>query len=199
MAFSPLRKLLPACALIVLAGLPLALLTLGGGHAGRAPGGYASVDTAVGKRFVRSQAPPAHTHSGSLGVPGMSEKELRAFETAVLGPAHAREHALLRKAARRGELPDERSPSPARRRGRRPGRRRPLDGAVLDPGDGRARGRAPDRQGHVVLVSEEPERPARRRRPRVSEHGAGVAVGSGHRPADTAWTRRCGATPRTVS
>ena len=110
MAFSPLRKLLPACALIVLAGLPLALLTLGGSHAGRAPGGYASVDTAVGKRFVRSHAPPAHTHSGSLGVPGMSEKELHAFETAVLGAAHAREHALLRKAARRGELPDERSP-----------------------------------------------------------------------------------------
>ena len=34
-----------------------------------------------------------HTHSGSLGVPGMSEPELREFETQVLGPEHALEHA----------------------------------------------------------------------------------------------------------
>ena len=110
MALSLLRKLLSACALIVLAGLPLALLTLGGDRARQAPSLHAGADTAVGKRFARPQAAPAHTHSGSLGVAGMSERRLRAFETRVLGPAHAREHALLRRAARRDELSDDRSP-----------------------------------------------------------------------------------------
>ena len=98
MALSLLRKLLSACALIALAGLPLALLTLGGDRARQAPGLYAGAETAVGKRFARPQASPAHTHSGSLGVAGMSERRLRAFETRVLGPAHAREHALQRRA-----------------------------------------------------------------------------------------------------
>ena len=46
-----------------------------------------------------------HTHSGSLGVPGMSEPELREFETQVLGPEHALEHAQMRKAERGGEMP----------------------------------------------------------------------------------------------
>ena len=110
MALSLLRKLLSACALIVLAGLPLALLTLGGDRARQAPGLYAGAETAVGKRFARPQASPAHTHSGSLGVAGMSERRLRAFETRVLGPAHAREHALLRRSVRRDELADDRSP-----------------------------------------------------------------------------------------
>jgi hypothetical protein len=41
-----------------------------------------------------------HSHSGDLGVQGMTEKRLRAFETATLGPAHAREHALMRRAVR---------------------------------------------------------------------------------------------------
>ena len=43
---------------------------------------------------------PNHAHAGNLGVPGMSERKLRAFETATLGPAHAREHALMRRAIR---------------------------------------------------------------------------------------------------
>jgi galactose oxidase-like protein/Big-like domain-containing protein len=43
---------------------------------------------------------PGHEHAGDLGVPGMSENELRAFETATLGPEHAREHALVRRAIR---------------------------------------------------------------------------------------------------
>ena len=107
MALALLRKLLPAFALLVLAGLPLALLTLGGSGAGAPPGSNAGVQTALGKRFTRPQAPPAHTHSGSLGVAGLSERRLRAFETEVLGPAHAREHALLRRAARRDELADD--------------------------------------------------------------------------------------------
>ena len=34
--------------------------------------------------------------SGDLGVPGVSEQRLRAWETAVLGPQHAAEHAALR-------------------------------------------------------------------------------------------------------
>src|SRR5215208_8410181 len=50
-----------------------------------------------------SDALPDDPHAGDLGVPGMSERELRAFETATLGPAHAREHALLRRAAREEE------------------------------------------------------------------------------------------------
>ena len=37
----------------------------------------------------------------------MSERELRKFETAVLGPEHARQHALVRSAKRDGELPVE--------------------------------------------------------------------------------------------
>ncbi len=110
MALSSLRKLLSACALIALAGLPLALLTLGGDRARQAPGSHAGAETAVGKRFARPQAAPAHTHSGSLGVAGMSERRLRAFETRVLGPAHAREHALLR-----GQPGATSSPTTARR------------------------------------------------------------------------------------
>src|SRR3954470_10596579 len=42
----------------------------------------------------------AHRHTeggGSLEPPGMSEKKLRAFETAVLGPEHAAEHARERR------------------------------------------------------------------------------------------------------
>jgi hypothetical protein len=110
MAPALLRKLLSACALFALAGLPLALLTLGGDRARQAPSSYAGAESAVGKRFARPQAAPAHTHSGSLGVAGMSERQLRAFETRVLGPAHAREHAVLRRAVRRDELADDRSP-----------------------------------------------------------------------------------------
>src|SRR4051794_25364918 len=38
-----------------------------------------------------------------MSVPGMSEQQLRRFEVATLGPEHAREHALMRRAAREGE------------------------------------------------------------------------------------------------
>jgi hypothetical protein len=54
--------------------------------------------------------PVAQAHGGDLGVKGMSERQLRAFETKVLGPEHAREHALLRRAERRGEVPHDSSP-----------------------------------------------------------------------------------------
>jgi hypothetical protein len=54
-----------------------------------------------------SDALPDHAHAGDLGVPGMSERELLAFETATLGPAHAREHALMRRAIREEANPSE--------------------------------------------------------------------------------------------
>jgi Domain of unknown function (DUF1929) len=38
--------------------------------------------------------------SGPLGVPGMTEGQLRAAETVMLGPEHAAEHAQMREAAR---------------------------------------------------------------------------------------------------
>jgi galactose oxidase-like protein/Big-like domain-containing protein len=47
-----------------------------------------------------SDALPGHAHSGDLGVAGMTEMQLREFETATLGAEHAREHALMRKATR---------------------------------------------------------------------------------------------------
>ena len=55
---------------------------------------------------------PAAAHaarSGELGVPGMPERQLRAFETEVLGPSHAREHA----GARRGASETGGEPAPA--------------------------------------------------------------------------------------
>ena len=56
---------------------------------------------------------PNHEHAGDLGVPGMSERKLREFETATLGPAHAREHALMRRAIREEEAtPDSAAAEP---------------------------------------------------------------------------------------
>ncbi len=43
---------------------------------------------------------PGHAHPSDLGVPGMSEAQLRKVETRMLGPAHAREHAMMRRAVR---------------------------------------------------------------------------------------------------
>ncbi len=43
-----------------------------------------------------------HPLDGSLGVEGMSEKQLREFETATLGPEHAAEHAAQRAIAEEG-------------------------------------------------------------------------------------------------
>src|SRR4051794_14775051 len=56
---------------------------------------------------ILAAAPTASAHipragrSGDLGVPGMSERQLRQFETAVLGPEHAAEHARMRALVRR--------------------------------------------------------------------------------------------------
>jgi hypothetical protein len=55
-------------------------------------------------------AAPASAHfapspDGSLELPkGMSERQMRAFETQVLGPEHAAEHARMRAALRSGAL-----------------------------------------------------------------------------------------------
>jgi len=46
-------------------------------------------------------APAAGSKPGDLGVPGMSERQLRSFETQALGPEHAAEHARLRAVIRR--------------------------------------------------------------------------------------------------
>jgi hypothetical protein len=79
----------PALAALVgiiclLAGLAVAGLLAGGGD-----------ERAPAKRAVAKAA----THGGP--VPGMSERELRAMETATLGADHAREHALVRRALAR--------------------------------------------------------------------------------------------------
>jgi len=44
----------------------------------------------------RVRSPAFHAHSGAQGVRGLSERRLRAFEAATLGPEHARQHALIR-------------------------------------------------------------------------------------------------------
>ncbi len=43
-------------------------------------------------------------HGGSLEMGGMSEKQLRTFETEVLGPEHAAEHARMRQAIKTGRV-----------------------------------------------------------------------------------------------
>ncbi|HWI73837.1 MAG TPA: hypothetical protein VNT55_17890, partial [Baekduia sp.] len=44
---------------------------------------------------------PARAHDGGGAVPkGMTERQFEQFETAVLGPEHAAEHARLRRYAR---------------------------------------------------------------------------------------------------
>ena len=55
--------------------------------------------------LVVGVAPASADHpSGELGLPGVSEPQLRAFERSVLGPGHAAEHARLRRSERAGEL-----------------------------------------------------------------------------------------------
>ena len=55
--------------------------------------------------FAAFAAPAWADHSsGELGVPGLTERQLRAFERTTLGPEHAAEHARLRRAERDGQL-----------------------------------------------------------------------------------------------
>ena len=125
---------------------------------------------------------PAHGHSRQAGVPGMSERELRAFETATLGPEHARQHAEMRRELRL--RPEKPRPEPAERvqraatiaaaSGGHTRRDRELElrpcGHLPDRRDPcRA---AAHREGDGLLL------PAGTR---VEELGRGLAVGPGHR------------------
>jgi hypothetical protein len=62
--------------------------------------GAKSDGRAAARRARLEEKVALSAHSGELGVPGMSERQLERFETSVLGPEHAREHAQLRRTAR---------------------------------------------------------------------------------------------------
>ncbi|HEU4973386.1 MAG TPA: hypothetical protein VFT35_15825, partial [Gaiellaceae bacterium] len=69
-----------------------------------AAGSSPSTLAAIPRATPANPAVAVHPHSGDLGVRGLTERQLRAWETAVLGPEHAAEHAALRRqeaAARR--------------------------------------------------------------------------------------------------
>jgi hypothetical protein len=95
-----------ACALLI------ALAGGGDARAGDARAGGAPA-TATAEPGVSSLQPERLARAAhGMSVPGMTEKQLRAFETAVLGPEHAREHAMMRAAARReSEIAGELGPS----------------------------------------------------------------------------------------
>src|SRR5829696_3176487 len=87
-----------------LQGTPLrSRLALAAGVAAACLGGclgMASLSSGAPAAQAPAPAPQSvgdHTHSGDLGVPGMSERELRAFEVATLGADHAAEHAQMRR------------------------------------------------------------------------------------------------------
>ena len=129
------------------------------GAGGRTDGGPA----VPGRRAGRARAPAPH----QLGR-GLSERELRQFETRMLGSAHAAEHALSRRLERARECGGARSPRPAPRgaRARRAGAAASggplraafapdtdgrLDGWIEISGDGHPRGAAgPQWQGAAV-------------------------------------------------
>jgi hypothetical protein len=83
--------------LVTCAGI--AMLLGGGASATTARAKSAAVAKAPAES-IRSESIRSHNHSGDLGVAGMSEQELRDFETVTLGPEHAAEHATLRRALR---------------------------------------------------------------------------------------------------
>ena len=124
-----------------------------------------------------SDVMPGHAHASDLGVPGMSEAQLRSVETRMLGPEHAREHALMRRslrADRRGAAKSAAQPSaepkprppPMLRWTARPrtwGAWEPRSHEDQVPDRRDPRGAAAHREGHVLLVSDLPE-PAQQRR-----------------------------------
>jgi hypothetical protein len=77
----------------LLSGVAL-VAALGGASEARAPDRLAQTP---------SDVEPGHPHSADLGVPGMSERALRRVEVRMLGPAHARDHALMRSGIRQAE------------------------------------------------------------------------------------------------
>ncbi len=86
---------------------------------------------------VSAWAVPAQADhsSGSLGVKGVSERKLRAFEKRVLGPAHAREHARMRRAKRAGRLKTRATWLRAERRRRARAPKRARAAVAGDPSD----------------------------------------------------------------
>ena len=84
--------------LSVTVAIALAIVLPGGSPAARAT---AAAPTTPGSSDLRPERLARSAHGAP--VPGMSEKQLRQFEIATLGPEHAREHALLRRAQREGE------------------------------------------------------------------------------------------------
>ncbi len=61
---------------------------------------------------LRATMPDSHDPADMTVPAGMTERQLRAVETATLGPEHAREHAMVRAAIRRrDEMADEVGPS----------------------------------------------------------------------------------------
>ena len=113
-------------------------------------------------------APASSGHSTDQLGRGLSERELRQFETRMLGSAHVAEHALSRRLERRARV-RWRKLSPAQRRAERArderARRRLVarsaaafapetdgrwNGQVQHSGDGHPRGAAADGQGAVV-------------------------------------------------
>ena len=82
------------------ATVALVCLIAGAALAGLLGGG--ATESARAKRLAQtpSDVAPDHVHGADLGVPGTSERRLRALETRTLGAAHAREHALMRRSIR---------------------------------------------------------------------------------------------------
>jgi hypothetical protein len=89
---SPRLALAGIVGALCLSGFVALLVVLGG--TGPAPARAQQAAVSPSDPFA------GHSHGGDLGVQGMTEKQLRAFETSTLGPAHAREHALMRRAMR---------------------------------------------------------------------------------------------------
>jgi hypothetical protein len=83
------------------------------GAPGRAALGGLSDDSAGRAAPVEPSTQP-HAHTQAPGVPpGMTEHQLREFESAVLGPEHAREHAMQRRAQREAATQGVEPSSPA--------------------------------------------------------------------------------------
>ena len=97
---------------------------------------------------ARTSCPITRTPATSA-CRGMSERELRAMETATLGPEHAREHAMMRR-ARQAREPQASGGG----RAARPTRRTAAADAAAagDPARGRRAGRPPRRVLPIVAI-----------------------------------------------
>ena len=84
--------------------------------------------------LVLGPAVPGWAHGPLPGSERLSERDLRALETRLLGTEHAAEHAAMRAAARRAE----RAAARAAARRRRQGKAGRLRGAPVDRSSGRA-------------------------------------------------------------